>query len=140
MFDLDAFTKKFKELTRDDQHAARNIGISYEVLYNLRNGTYAPKAKIIRAICRTYDVKANWLLGIKAKGKHDCMFVAFKWRFRTCVENSPLTQIAMINELDMSSQTFYNYLKGKTEPAAGIICNLCEYYHVSADWLLGLID
>ena len=43
----------------------KTIGKSQAEVSKIENGEYEPSAKTIRRICKTYNVSADWLLGIK---------------------------------------------------------------------------
>jgi transcriptional regulator with XRE-family HTH domain len=40
----------------------------------------------------------------------------------------------------LSLMGYYRYEKGEREPTASTICKLCDFFNVSADYLLGRTD
>ncbi len=50
------------------------------------------------------------------------------------------TQKQIATLLNTSQQAYLKYEKGTNEIPAWRIAILCEHYHVSADYILGLID
>ena len=42
--------------------------------------------------------------------------------------------------INVSVRQYQRYEKNEQEPTLNVIIKLCEYFQVSADWLLGLSD
>ncbi len=59
-------------------------------------------------------------------------------RLRTLIGDKKAVEIA--NEIDISPSTLSLYLSGKRVPHLEVIVKLCNYFHVSSDYLLGLTD
>ena len=51
-----------------------------------------------------------------------------------------LSQANIAEILDMHQQQYSRYESGKFDIPVRHIITLCKFYHISADWLLGLKD
>lgn len=51
-----------------------------------------------------------------------------------------LSQMQLAKLLDMSQSAVAKWELGKTEPTASAIISLANFFHESADYLLGLVD
>jgi transcriptional regulator with XRE-family HTH domain len=51
-----------------------------------------------------------------------------------------LTQIDVVKDNNISERAYRYYETGEREPTSSTIIKLCEYFQVSADYLLGLSD
>ena len=49
-----------------------------------------------------------------------------------------LTNNQLANNLKMTPQTVDLYMKQQRKPSVEFICNICSYFNVTSDWLLGL--
>ena len=49
-----------------------------------------------------------------------------------------LTNTQLANNLKMTPQTVDLYMKQQRKPSVEFICNICSYFNVTSDWLLGL--
>lgn len=58
-------------------------------------------------------------------------------RLRDLREDRDLRQIDVSNATGIDQRTLSNYETGKTNPDSFAIIKLCDYYNVSADYLLG---
>ena len=61
-------------------------------------------------------------------------------RIKELREERKLTQVQLAQELKLDKSTIAKYETGKVEPSLSIIYLLIDYFRVSADYLLGLID
>lgn len=61
-------------------------------------------------------------------------------RIKELREERNLTQIDLAKELNLDKSTIAKYETGKVEPSLSIVYLLIEYFNVSADYLLGLVD
>ena len=59
-------------------------------------------------------------------------------RLRELIGDNSITKIG--NESGVSVSTLSLYLSGKRKPIIDNIIKLSQYFHVSADYLLGLVD
>ena len=46
---------------------AKSVGVDYSVVFNWEQDRHSPKAEYIVAICKTLNVSADYLLGLKEK-------------------------------------------------------------------------
>ena len=51
-----------------------------------------------------------------------------------------LSQSGLAKELHTTQDSIYSWEKGRSEPSLEVICQICCYFHISADYLLGLED
>ena len=58
-------------------------------------------------------------------------------RLRDLREDRDLRQIDVSNATGIDQRTLSNYETGKTNPDSFAIIKLCDFYNVSADYLLG---
>ena len=61
----------------------------------------------------------------------------YRRRMRDLREDSDKTQEEIANILGTSQTTYVHYERGESELPIRHLLTLCEYYHVSADYLLG---
>ena len=61
-------------------------------------------------------------------------------KLRNLREDSDLTQADMARLLKTTQQVYSRYEKGINELPIRHLCTLCKFYHVSADYILGLSD
>ena len=61
-------------------------------------------------------------------------------RIRNLREDSDKTQAEMAEILGTSQTMYARYERGANELPLRHLITLCEYYHVSADYILGLSD
>lgn len=61
-------------------------------------------------------------------------------RMRSLRENHALTQQQIADILNTSQQYYSEYENGKREIPTRHVIKLCQFYDVSADYLLGLTD
>ena len=65
---------------------------------------------------------------------------AFRKRFRQLVAESNQTQVEIAKGTGINKKLISRYLQGEIIPYTMNVCRVCEYFQVSADWLLGLTD
>lgn len=53
-------------------------------------------------------------------------------------KNCKLSQLELATQIGCSQNTISKIEKGDTQPRADVLKNMCEFFHVSADYLLGL--
>lgn len=61
-------------------------------------------------------------------------------RLRGLREDADKTQAEVAAFLGTTQQYYANYEMGKRPLPVDRLCKLCQYYHVSADYVLGLPD
>ena len=49
-----------------------------------------------------------------------------------------LTQKQLAKEIGTTDDSIYSWEKGRSEPNCDMICALCNFFEVSADFLLGI--
>ena len=57
-------------------------------------------------------------------------------RLKELIEEKGITQKALAEDLGFPLQTFNNYVRGEREPGIDTIGLLCDYFQVTADYLL----
>ncbi|CAB4131155.1 HTH_XRE domain containing protein [uncultured Caudovirales phage] len=58
-------------------------------------------------------------------------FMAWFDRLRKTVDESKITRVAIAQRFDVSTQTVWNWLKGKTDPDVAVVLEICEMIGVS---------
>lgn len=61
-------------------------------------------------------------------------------RLRLLRKEKKLSQAEFAKKMDLSTNGYQRYELDEREPTAPVIAAIAEYYHVSADYLLGLSD
>ena len=61
-------------------------------------------------------------------------------RLKLLREAHGLSQQRIAIEFNISQAMISKYELGESEPDIGMICSMAKYFHVSADYLLGLSD
>ena len=61
-------------------------------------------------------------------------------RIKELREEKGLSQVKLAEELHIDRSTIAKYETNKVEPSLSMIYLLVEYFHVTADYLLGLVD
>lgn len=61
-------------------------------------------------------------------------------RLKLLRKEKGVSQKAVAKEIGVTLSAYSNYEQGIREPSNQILINLCKYYNVSADYLLGLRD
>lgn len=64
----------------------------------------------------------------------------FAERFNDILIESGKTQVEVARAIKVSKQCINDYTKGRSLPSLETFCLLCEYFEVSADYLLGYSD
>ena len=59
-------------------------------------------------------------------------------RIKALREDNDLTQDIVAEAIGVTRRQYIRYEKGEQEPTVSKIKRICEYYHVSADYILGL--
>jgi len=66
--------------------------------------------------------------------------MAYDPRLRHLREDQDLTQEQLVSILQMHKTTYTNYEQGKREIPFCLVIRLAKLYHVSIDYMAGLID
>jgi len=61
-------------------------------------------------------------------------------RLKELIEEKDITPYKLSTDLGISKSVVHYWLTGKTTPTADYIIKLCEYFSVSADFLLGITN
>ena len=64
----------------------------------------------------------------------------FPKRLKELREEHGLSKRALAKELRTTEDSIYSWEKGRSEPSLEVLCQICCYFHISADYLLGLED
>ena len=64
----------------------------------------------------------------------------FAARLKALREKKDLSQMELANILDVAQQTVASWEKGKSSPNYDLLKRIAVYFHVTADYLLGLTD
>ena len=67
-------------------------------------------------------------------------FVKYQQRIKDVREDRDLKQAEVAKVLNMKQQQYSNYERGYRNLPIEHLITLCEYYNLSADYLLGLSD
>jgi transcriptional regulator with XRE-family HTH domain len=60
----------------------------------------------------------------------------FKGRLKILRNSRKLTQKELADKLEMTRETISAYENGYAQPSLDVLIKLCDFYHVSADYLL----
>ena len=61
-------------------------------------------------------------------------------RIKALREDNDITQNIMANHLNIAQNTYSQYENGKREIPINILVQICKYFKVSSDYILGLTD
>lgn len=61
-------------------------------------------------------------------------------KLRELRKNKKVSQKKVAESICISEKAYANYEQGIREPSYAILINLCKYFEVSSDYLLGLED
>ena len=61
----------------------------------------------------------------------------FRNRIRTLLAESGKTQVEISDGIGIDKRMFNNYVTGKNVPTIETMAYICDYFNVSADWILG---
>ncbi len=64
----------------------------------------------------------------------------FCTRLNNLIQESGISKYQLAKDLQCGKATILNWCTGKNEPKVAQICQLCQYFDVSADYLLGLTE
>lgn len=64
----------------------------------------------------------------------------FGQRLKQIRLDKKVSQAKIAEDIGISDTQYQNYEYSKSEPTLSVIIKLCEYFQVSADYLLGLSD
>ena len=61
-------------------------------------------------------------------------------RIKALLEDNDITQSVMAKHLNIAQNTYSQYETGKREVPLDILVEICRYFDVSSDYILGLSD
>lgn len=61
-------------------------------------------------------------------------------RIKALREDADITQQQMALLLNVAQNTYSQYETGKREVPISLLIQICEFFHVSSDYILGLTD
>ena len=61
-------------------------------------------------------------------------------RIKALREDNDITQNVMAEHLNIAQNTYSQYENGKREIPMNILIQICKYFKVSSDYILGLTD
>lgn len=64
----------------------------------------------------------------------------FTSRFNGLIKENNIKQAELADILKVSRQCINDYVKGRNYPSLPVIVDICKYFDVSADYLLGISD
>lgn len=138
------------------------IGIERKCFTNWTYGYSLPDAVIVKWLAVYFNVSADWLLGIISerrrvnydksllpdeesmqgrgcKRKHRSLPILVE-RLNASIAYRKISKEALAYRLGRDRRTVYRWVNGKSVPNAYMLRELATFFHVSADWLLGLSD
>ena len=59
-------------------------------------------------------------------------------RIKALREDNDITQTNIARHLNIAQNTYSQYENGKREVPINVLIQLCQYYEISADYILGL--
>ena len=68
------------------------------------------------------------------------MWMNYRQRIREVREDRDLTQADIAKLLQKSQQGYSHIENGRAELKIDDLITLCKYYHLTADYLIGLVD
>ena len=66
--------------------------------------------------------------------------VIFQQRLRELRLEQELTQGALAALLRTTDDSIHSWERGRSEPPLSMVAEICRFFHISADYLLGLED
>ena len=64
----------------------------------------------------------------------------FSLRLKELRLKKGLSRLELAKDIGFSLKSIISYEKGKSLPHYGNFVKICQYFHVSADYMLGLVD
>lgn len=64
----------------------------------------------------------------------------FHQRFKQLVEESDMSQAEIARQTSMTHAMVWHLCEGRSVPSVGRLISICDFFHLSADWLLGRSD
>jgi transcriptional regulator with XRE-family HTH domain len=64
----------------------------------------------------------------------------FSQRLKDILKDRNMAQAELARKIGMSQDAINNYCTGRREPSLDVLMTICQFFGVSADYLIGLID
>lgn len=61
-------------------------------------------------------------------------------RLKGLIDEEKITINKLATELNVAYSVVYNWIHGNSTPNADYIIAICDYFHISSDYLLGITD
>lgn len=140
------FTERLKNLLKENHMTlptfrdAMEIGKNY--VYEWTTGHHRPQSQYLIKIAEYFDVSVDYLMGrtdIKQKFKNDAK-CNFKKNFCTLMVNDSVeTLTPLLKQIGIHDTAFTSYIAGHGMRFV-TVCKFADYFKVSADVVLGLVD
>lgn len=142
--------KKLKLLRESKQKSQQQVcsalNIEQSTLANYENGKRIPKLEILIKIAEYYQCSVDFLLGLEetndtnqnidyANSKTD---ISLSDRIKSLRLSADMTQEEFGKKFGIVKSTVSLYESGKSTPNDQIKKQICDYFHVSLDYLLGV--
>ena len=140
------FQKRFMEII-DESDLSRNellklIPISTSTLSNALSYGIIPSVKILIRIADYFDISINYLLGKSNENDFIKSFstVTFQQRFNDLCKEKNVTHYRVAFDNGLNPSIISKWYGNNYLPELNIVKNLCNYFNVSPDYLLGRTD
>lgn len=138
-----------KRLSREE--LAKNIGYSASIIRYWENNVKTPNALAIIALTNFFNVTSDYVLGLEDKfgnkikqnallEKESYKMRIFATRLNELILENNLNRTKLANKLNYNKQTVINWCEDQNEPKVTQIKELCTFFQVTADYLIGLED
>ena len=140
---------------------SNEIGIDRKCFTYWTYGYSLPDAWTVRWLSVRFSVSADWLLGLTSerkkidfensvlehyKGgdysrdekKNDLS--VFRERLKRALTDRGISKSILADRLERDRKTIFSWFNGSAIPNAFMLRELASFFHVSANWLLGLSD
>lgn len=120
---------------------AREAHIPKSAISMYLSGASYPTVKNLLKLAQFFDVNIDYLLGRVSKndGFKNLQSSDFLTRINALIAENNLSINKFHNELNLSNNAYYHWSDGSL-PYVPQIISICEYFGVSADYLLGLTN
>jgi len=140
------FGERLKYLRERDNKTqkefAKIFNMSHANISRYESGTQEPTLSMLNLFSEYFEVTIDYLLGKTddPHGDSNAINPKLMQRIKDLREKHNLTQIQLAAMLGLSRPTIAMYESGKVNPQLTIITKLSEYFGVTTDYLLGLVE
>ena len=131
-----------KKLTQEE--IAKILGISRSVYTKYENGYELIPIKHLLTFCNNFNIRVDQVFGLYYNPNTPINPVINKnligTRLKTWRQENKLTQIELAKSLNTTDSVISGYESARRIIATPFLYQICQKYHVSADYLLGRID